>query len=148
MASIAQAVVDSFDEETQRQGIRIELSAPEEGALVTADPEMIGEAIRVLVRNAVEAIGCQGTIVVSIDRNADDVKIHIADSGPGLTEEARIHAFDPYYSGRDAGRGLGLGLCRAYRIARLHHADIVLAGGPAGCVATITLSKSPPEPTE
>lgn len=139
LVQITQAVVDSFDEETERQGIRVEVSAPEDGVTVTADGEMIGEAIRVLVRNAVEAIGCQGTIVVSIVCNGDDVKIHVADSGPGLSDEARIHAFDPYFSGREAGRGLGLGLCRAYRIARLHHADIALAGGPAGCVATIAL---------
>ena len=142
LVQIAQSVVDSFDEETERQGIRVEVSAPEDGVTITADGEMIGEAIRVLVRNAVEAIGCQGTIVVSIVCNGDDVKIHVADSGPGLSDEARTHAFDPYYSGREAGRGLGLGLCRAYRIARLHHAEIALAGGPAGCVATIALAKA------
>ncbi len=139
LASIVQPVVESFEEESKRQGIRVELSAPDEQLTIAADSEMIGEAVRVLIRNAIEAIGCQGTIVVSIVGNGDQVKIHIADSGPGLSEKARRHAFDPYYSGREAGRGLGLGLCRAYRIARLHHADITLAGGPAGCVATIAL---------
>jgi signal transduction histidine kinase len=136
---IVQAVIDSFEEETLRQGIRIEVTRPDEPTFVTADADMIGEALRVLIRNAVEAIGCQGTIVVSIAGTGDTTKIHIADSGPGLSEAARQHAFDPYYSGREAGRGLGLGLCRAYRIAQLHNAEITLAGGPAGCVATISI---------
>jgi len=139
---IVQSVTDSFDEETQRQNIRLEMTAPEEPTMVSADGEMIGEAVRVLIRNAVEAIGCQGTIIVSIVGNGDQVKIHIADSGPGLSDKARRHAFDPYFSGREAGRGLGLGLCRAYRIARLHNAEISLTGGPAGCVATIALTKA------
>ena len=58
---------------------------------------------------------------------------------PGLTEHARKHAFDPYFSGREAGRGLGLGLCRAYRIAKLHNGDVRLAGGPTGCVVTMEI---------
>lgn len=139
---IVQAVIDSFEEETERQGIRVEVTRPDEPTFIMVDADMIGEALRVLIRNAVEAIGCQGTIVVSIAGNGDATKIHIADSGPGLSEVARQHAFDPYYSGREAGRGLGLGLCRAYRIAQLHNAEITLAGGPAGCVATISLQPS------
>ncbi len=139
---IAKTVVDSFREETDRQKIRVEVTTPDEPAYAMVDAEMIGESIRVLIRNAIEAIGCQGTIVVSIARNGESLKLHIADSGPGLSEKARNHAFDPYYSGREAGRGLGLGLCRAYRIAQLHNAEITLAGGPAGCVATIALISS------
>ncbi|TWT53204.1 Sensor protein ZraS [Rubripirellula amarantea] len=134
-------VVDSFREETKRQTIRLEVSLPEDPIELTVDRLMIGEALRVLIRNAVDAIGCQGTIVVSVVQDSDMVRIHVADSGPGLSSEARQHAFDPYYSGREAGRGLGLGLCRAYRIARLHQADITLAGGPAGCVATLSLKR-------
>lgn len=142
IAVIAKSVADSFREETDRQNIRVEFTVPEESALVMVDAEMIGEAIRVLIRNAVEAIGCQGTIVVSIAHNGQDLKLHVADSGPGLSDSARKHAFDPYFSGREAGRGLGLGLCRAYRIAQLHGAEISLAGGPAGCVATIAIRKT------
>ncbi len=139
--TIVQSVAESFGEETERQNIHLEATLPAEPTLVSADHEMIGEAVRVLIRNAIEAIGCQGTIIVSIVHNGDQVKIHIADSGPGLSEAARQHAFDPYFSGREAGRGLGLGLCRAYRIAQLHSAEITLAGGPAGCVATIAMAK-------
>lgn len=144
IAPMVHSVVESFHEETERQGIRVEVTTPDEPTIVTVDAKMMGEALRVLIRNAVEAIGCQGTIVVSIAINGENTKIHVADSGPGLTEKARQHAFDPYFSGREAGRGLGLGLCRAYRIAKLHNGEIFLAGGPAGCVATISLTHAIP----
>ncbi len=140
LKQIMRTIADSFREETERQAIRLEVASPEQPEPLCVDATMVGEAIRALVRNAIDAIGCQGTIVLSLDHDEDQVRIHIADSGPGLSDHARAHAFDPYFSGREAGRGLGLGLCRAYRIAKLHHGEITLAGGPAGCVATISLN--------
>ena len=137
-------VAGSFTEESERQAIRIQISTegneahrPEQE--IQADATMITEAIRALIRNAIDAIGCQGTIVLSLQRDSENIAIVVADSGPGLSEQARKHAFDPYFSGREAGRGLGLGLCRAYRIAKLHQGDVSLASGPSGCVATFTL---------
>ncbi len=137
---VLQRVVASFEEEAERQAIRFEVITPDQPSLCEVDAKMIEEAVRALVRNAVEAIGCQGTVVVSLVRDEDRIMIHIADSGPGLSDDAKEHAFDPYFSGREAGRGLGLGLCRAYRIARLHRGDITIAGGPAGCVTSIALT--------
>lgn len=137
---VVHSVAESFREETDRQRIRLEVSTPSSPTEAIVDGNMIGEAVRALVRNAIDAVECQGTIVISIARESGRLMIHIADSGPGLSEHARNHAFDPYFSGREAGRGLGLGLCRAYRIARLHLGDVTLAGGPIGCVATITLN--------
>ena len=139
LQAVLASVAESFREEVDRQRIRLEVTAPAESVEAEVDEKMIAEAVRALVRNSVDAIGCQGTIVLSLVREAKRLMIHVADSGPGLSDQARQHAFDPYFSGREAGRGLGLGLCRAYRIAKLHQGDVTLAGGPTGCVATITL---------
>ncbi len=151
LGAIIRRVIDDLSDQARRQSIRLETELSVAPRL-NVDATMIGEAVHVLIRNAIEAIGCQGTIVVSmilepngLIATADPpprprrVIIHVADSGPGVSKQTRRHAFDPYYSGREAGRGLGLGLCRAYRVVRLHHGRIELAGGPAGCVATITL---------
>lgn len=140
---IVLSVVAGFEEEAERQSIRLEVNTSGDPTMAVVDRQMIAEALRALIRNSVEAIGCQGTIVVSLVHHPGQVMVHVADSGPGLSDQARQHAFDPYFSGREAGRGLGLGLCRAYRIARLHAGDVTLAGGPTGCVATITLNESP-----
>ena len=46
--------------------------------------------------------------------------LQIEDNGPGIPPEVRPHIFDPFYSGREAGRGLGFGLSKAWRIITLH----------------------------
>lgn len=118
---------------------------------VVGDAEMIGDAVAALVRNSIEAIGCDGTIRVTLFGSPiaahangrvnarNTVTIEVADSGPGITAEQAAQAFDPYFSGREAGRGLGLGLCRAERIVQLHGGRIWLTPAIAGCVAMIEL---------
>lgn len=125
---------------------RIEVRDGSPGGALKAvvDREMVAEALRALIRNAVEAIGCDGRVIVSGrivrgDGEADCVRIEVGDSGPGLSDEAARHAFDPYYSGREAGRGLGVGLCRVAAIAAVHGGKVTLKGGPAGCLASLRI---------
>lgn len=155
---LVQTIAGDFDRIEETNSIRLEIQLSEQPAITRGDPAMLRHAVGSLIRNSIDAIGCGGTIIVSLSpsedcqpntvdgekngstiRNHRSWRVHIADSGPGLSEIDRNHAFDPYYSGREAGRGLGLGLCRAYRIMKLHGGDIKLSGGPAGCVATLFL---------
>jgi signal transduction histidine kinase len=53
-----------------------------------------------------------------------NLQLIVADTGPGIPPEIRPHIFDPYFSGREAGRGLGLGLSKAWRIVELHGGTI------------------------
>lgn len=55
------------------------------------------------------------------------VEISIADNGPGFAADVRRHAFDPFYSGRNAGRGLGMGLAKCWRIVNLHGGRVDLS---------------------
>ena len=66
-----------------------------------------------------------------------EVKIRIRDDGPGIKPEERRHMFDPFYSARQAGRGLGLGLSKAWRIVTNHGGRIEVSS-PAGHGATVT----------
>jgi signal transduction histidine kinase len=54
----------------------------------------------------------------------DGVEIVIRDDGPGIAPDVRAHLFDPFYSGRPAGRGLGLGLSKCWRIVTAHGGTI------------------------
>lgn len=124
--------------------IEVRDSSPEGALKAMVDREMVAEALRALIRNAVEAIGCDGRVLVSGREvrgvgEADCVLIEVGDSGPGLSDEAARHAFDPYYSGREAGRGLGVGLCRVAAIAAVHGGKVTLKGGPAGCLASLRI---------
>jgi signal transduction histidine kinase len=66
--------------------------------------------------------------------------VHIHDDGPGIAPEERQHIFDPFYSARQAGRGLGLGLSKAWRIVTNHDGRIEVNGQPGhGTTLTIVL---------
>ena len=74
------------------------------------------------------------------------VLIEVIDSGPGLTVQDRLHALDPFYSGRSAGRGLGMGLPVAWRIAQDHGGQITISLGRPTTVA-VTLPLTTPTET-
>ena len=137
--------LESIAESASAKSIDLALVETEgvEDWLASGDSEMIGEAVLALVRNAIDAIGSDGRIEVRLKSPRDEednlrTVIQVCDSGPGLSAEQAAKAFDPYYSGREAGRGLGLGLCRAERILQLHHGTVEIQPALAGCVTTIS----------
>ena len=62
----------------------------------------------------------------------DTVEIVVEDNGTGPPQQQREHLFDPFYSGRSAGRGRGLGLPTAWRFARQHGGDVHFTRLPDG----------------
>ena len=83
-----------------------------------------------VLRNAVEAAPAEGWARVRSERlETDTVELAIEDSGPGPAPALREHLFDPFFSGRSAGRGRGLGLSTAWRLARQNGGDVRFAGG-------------------
>jgi signal transduction histidine kinase len=61
-----------------------------------------------------------------------NLQLSVTDTGPGIPPEIRPHIFDPFFSGREAGRGLGLGLSKAWRIVNLHGGTIEVENAAAG----------------
>ena len=89
-------------------------------SLVETDPVLFHVAVGVLCNNAREAVQLTGgTIRLHLCREEAAWKIIVQDDGPGIAEKIRPLIFDPYFSGREAGRGLGFGLPKAWRIMQL-----------------------------
>jgi signal transduction histidine kinase len=111
--------------------------------LLQADREQIFRALSALLRNAIEAAPEGGWAGVSIEtEHPNTVHFVVEDSGPGPNSDHRDRIFDPFFSGRDAGRGRGLGLPIAWRLARLHDGDVFLAdrnGGPTCFILSLPL---------
>jgi signal transduction histidine kinase len=103
------------------------------------DQVAVTEAAWCLVRNAFEAAGECDPVQIHFEEVAGVLQLSVCDSGPGLSAEALRNCFDPFYSGREAGRGLGLGLSKAQLIATLHRGSVTLSNRPAGgCLAVLT----------
>jgi signal transduction histidine kinase len=100
-------------------------SSPTMMAWVDRDQVLV--ALRALVENALEALGQGGRVEIGLLESSPGLcGFQVTDTGPGVPLEARARLFDPYYSGREAGRGLGLGLCKAWRIATDHGGRLTL----------------------
>ena len=110
--------------------IEIKLASTSDVIELDADQSQLQTLIVHFVRNSLDAItgtGRSGKIVVTLrDDQPGAVEMSFSDDGPGLmTSETRRHLFNPFYSGRSAGRGLGFGLCNAWQIARIHGGMII-----------------------
>ena len=111
---------------------------------VRIDTAYVSEAVWAILRNAIEASPQPQTIHLSGQLDGRTLRIQIDDTGAGLSSEALRHCFDAYFSGREAGRGLGLGLTKAKRLARLHGGDVTLTNRPVGgCSARLWFEVEP-----
>jgi signal transduction histidine kinase len=116
---------------------------------VLAEPELLKRAVGNVVRNAIRYAGQAGPISVEAARQGGDVRITIADAGPGVPEEALPHLFDPFYRVDEArtretgGTGLGLAIVKTCleacggRIACANRAQ-------GGFAVTLDLPEAPP----
>jgi two-component system, NtrC family, sensor kinase len=88
------------------------------------DPAQMRAALTSLLRNGIEAAPANGWASLKVQCDAHGVTFVVEDSGPGPTAADREHLFDPFYCGRKAGRGRGLGLPAAWQLARQHGGDV------------------------
>ncbi|MEM8757388.1 MAG: HAMP domain-containing sensor histidine kinase, partial [Planctomycetota bacterium] len=108
---------------------------------IHTDRELLQQALTELVVNAAESDSDQIIeIRVQTDPFDDRLMVVVRDHGRGMDAHTRQHAFDPFFSGKPAGRGTGLGLSRARRLIELMGGTITLASEVGeGTNATITL---------
>jgi two-component system nitrogen regulation sensor histidine kinase NtrY len=76
--------------------------------LVDVDPDHLKRAILNLVDNAVEAVSGAGEVTVETEHTAGGVRIAVTDTGPGISPEDKERLFQPYFSTKATGMGLGL----------------------------------------
>ena len=108
----------------------LNLDMPAMPLVVSVDATQIRTLVTHLVRNSLEAcLNASGepqlTVRLQPDRHA--IVLTVEDNGPGIQDEKlRCHLFDPFFSGRQAGRGIGFGLPVCWQIVRTHDGVILV----------------------
>ena len=112
---VARSAVADLGSEADAVGVQ--LVGRVEGASIwaEAEPETIRHVLEVLVRNAIRVTPAGGVVTVVGRARRGVASWSVEDDGPGLRPEEASRMFDPFYCGRQAGRGVGLGLPRARR---------------------------------
>jgi signal transduction histidine kinase len=130
---LARAVATGLHEVAALKQVQIEVEEPDEACVAECDPRQLQVALSCLLRNAIEAALADGWARLRVEAaSADQLRLVVEDSGPGPAPTQVEHLFDPFYSGRAAGRGRGLGLPTAWRLAREQGGDVTFEPVPQG----------------
>ncbi|MFO0937738.1 MAG: HAMP domain-containing sensor histidine kinase [Gemmataceae bacterium] len=129
---LVEDIVGELSDLTADQDVQVEVVAENDEAMAVADGAQVKTIVHHLVRNAIDAAGPNGWVKVTVDSDSEQLSVLVEDSGPGLTSNQREHLFDPFYSGRNAGRGRGLGLSIAWRLAQSNGGDVQFVPVPSG----------------
>ena len=126
---LAEELISSLSPQFEAQGIRPALEISPALSL-TADREMIRRAVLNLLLNALDAMPDGGRLLIAAIEEENRVELVIADSGPGLSEDAGRRAFEPFFSTKPGGTGLGLSI--VYRTAEVHGGGVSAKNRAAG----------------
>ncbi len=101
--------------------------------MLSTDASQARIALSAILRNAIEAAPADGWVSLRVNLKSNDaLELIVEDNGPGLNSAAREHLFDPFFCGRSAGRGRGMGLPIAWRLARQQGGEVRFDGAHAG----------------
>jgi two-component system, NtrC family, sensor kinase len=140
-------VVSSLRPLAQERKIRFLALPTDQSDYLQVDPIQARAALSRLLRNAIEAAPTDGWAGIRIEKNASGMlDLIVEDNGGGPCPTTREHLFDPFFSGRSAGRGRGMGLPTAWRLARQQGGDVHFDGviqGVTRFILTLPLASTP-----
>lgn len=118
--------------------IELGLRESPEDVKVKADPLLLREVITNLVNNAIDAAPDHGRVDISTGRRGGgSAYLSVADNGSGVSDENRHHLFEPHFTTKENGTGLGLFM--SYGIVREHQGQLVYEGNRKGAVFSVVL---------
>jgi len=127
-----QAAVDSAAPFFREHGVTIELPPLSEPLEIRGDPGALQQLFLNLLTNAAEAMGPGGTASVGVETARDRFLIDVVDEGTGIMPESLEQVFEPLFTTRSDGTGLGLTIAK--RIAEAHGGTLSLHNRPEGGV--------------
>ena len=128
LREVVQELVDFFRPQAESHHVVIRPDVGAEPIICRIDAGTIKQAALNLMINASQAMSGGGELMLRLSCDGANAVLEVIDTGPGVPAELRERIFDPYYSNRPGGSGLGLPTTR--RIIRRHGGDIRVDGEP------------------
>jgi PAS domain S-box-containing protein len=117
---------------------------PKDPVMANVDPLRLQHALVNILKNAFQA-AAKGSVTLRLETTPDSFSVGVTDTGAGMDEDVRTHLFQPFFTTKRRGEGVGLGLALAKAVVDGHHGSIAVATQPGmGSTFTIRL----PRPTE
>ena len=130
--AVVEEVLAVYEDELHQRGIRIERDLADGLPELEMDPQQMKQAIVNLITNAMEAMEGGGILTIRTLPLADsrESAMEIKDTGPGVSPEAMHNLFNPYYTTKVRGTGLGLPI--THRIIKKHKGTLVFRNRESG----------------
>lgn len=123
-------------------GVELAVERPPILPAVECDAQQVQQMLLALALNGLEATPGGGRVVLGARAEGDSLVLTVSDTGAGVRPEDREHIFEPFYTTKKEGKGVGLGLAVVYGIVSRHHGRIeVQAREGPGTVFAVTLPK-------
>jgi len=144
--ALIEEVRDLVNTQAEQQGVKVNIEQNgNRDAKLYGDAEQIKTCFSNLMINAIQAMPSGGSLNISLRPDNSHLEIKFADTGSGIAPEAMEQIFEPYYSTKDTGIGLGLPLTK--KIIEEHGGQINVESAPnQGTTFTITLLCKPKTP--
>ncbi len=139
---VVQELLEFMRFELAEAGITLETELMKPSPQILMDERYMKQAVLNLLKNAISAMPAGGKLRVQTVHQGNEVTLKISDSGEGIPEENMDKIFEPYFTTKDFGSGLGLTL--VYKIVKEHLGDIEI-NSKVGEGTTITLSFPVPQ---
>ncbi len=130
LSEIVDKVAELLETDLEEAGVSVKVVRPPRMPQVMCDPALLKQVFMNLFINAIQAMKEGGMITVKYELSGDWLKVHVMDTGPGVPEKIASSIFQPFFTTKNEGSGLGL--ATVYKIMLTHHGDIRLIGSARG----------------
>jgi len=127
-------------------GVGLQVEAAQDLPPITCDGSQMEQMVLALGMNALEATASGGTVRLAArpDAGGEGVVLAVSDTGCGIPEEDQAHIYEPFFTTKEAGKGVGLGLAVVYGIVARHRGRIEVASKVgSGTTFTVSLPRHP-----
>jgi len=154
MNQLVDELADFYGPQAEQSGVQLRTQSDPADPELSVDRSLLKQAVLNLLINATQAMvqtrydekphGGATDLILRVESNRDEVKLHVTDTGPGIDQEKLEKIFQPYYSTKKGGTGLGLATSR--RIAEEHGGSLTVHTEPGkGTDFVITLPRESEE---
>ena len=130
VAPLIGEILELLGPEFSERGVKVTAELPEDMPHIDGDRTYLKQAVMNIIKNSIEAMPDGGELGVWACGASDTVEIHIVDSGSGIDPEIQGKVFEPYFTTKETGSGIGL--TEVYKIIKEHGGEISLQGRGAG----------------
>jgi two-component system, sporulation sensor kinase E len=138
--SLVRDAAEFLAPELDSRHVHLDLALAPGLPLLELDEDQLKQAFYNIIKNAAEAMARGGHLIIRTGAESEWVHISFADTGGGMSQEAMARVFEPYFTTKQGGSGLGLMITQ--RIVRAHGGEVVLESDPGhGLKITIRLPR-------